>query len=396
MIPPISVTEAHRRLIRLLTPLPAENVPLAAAAGRILARDVVAPRDQPPFAASAMDGYAVRAADVAPGARLAVVGTATAGTGFASPVGAGEAVRIFTGAPLPEGADLVVMQEDVAADGPTVLIRAAPDATNVRPAGGDFPAGTRIAAPRRLRPVDVALLAAMNVARVPVARRPAVALISTGDELVMPGEDPGPGQIVASNAFGLKGVLEAAGAEVRLLPIARDTPEDLAAVFRLAAGNDLIVTLGGASVGDFDLVARTALSQGLELDFHRVAMRPGKPLMAGRLDGTPFVGLPGNPVSALVTGRLFLVAAVERLQGLPGDLPPTHAARLVGALEPNGPRAHYLRARVDPGPCGWTCRPFPRQDSSLLTVLAEANALMVRQPGDPALPAGAPVGFIWL
>ncbi|MFO1144353.1 MAG: gephyrin-like molybdotransferase Glp [Amaricoccus sp.] len=396
MTPPISVAEAHARLIRLFATLPADDVPLASAAGRVLARDVVAPRDQPPFAASAMDGYAVRSTDAAPGARLAVVGTASAGTGFTGHVGRGEAVRIFTGAPLPEGADLVVMQEDVAVDGGTILLRAAAEVSNVRPAGGDFRAGARIAAPRRLRPVDVALLAAMNMARAPVARRPAVALVSTGDELVMPGENLAPGQIVASNAFGLKGMLEAAGAEVRLLPIARDTPEDLAAAYRLCAGNDLIVTLGGASVGDFDLVARTALARGLELDFHRVAMRPGKPLMAGRLDGTPLVGLPGNPVSALVTGRLFLVAAVERMQGLSGDLPPTQSASLAADVEPNGPRAHYMRARVDAGPTGWTCRPFPSQDSSLLSVLCEANALMVRQPSDPALPEGAPVEFIWL
>ncbi len=397
MTPPLSVAEAHARLMELFAPLAAEEVPLTAAGGRVLARDVVADRAQPPFAASAMDGYALRAEDARAGARLAVVGTSTAGRRFDGAVGPGQAVRIFTGAPVPEGADRVVLQEDaIASDGAVELTADPGGASNIRPAGGDFAAGARIAAPRRLRPVDLALLAAMNAARIMVARRPVVALIATGDELVMPGEAPGPDQIVASNSFALKAMLEAAGAEVRLLPIAGDTPESLLACFGLAAGADLIVTLGGASVGDFDLVQGTAVGAGLELDFWRVAMRPGKPLLAGRLGQTPLVGLPGNPVSSLVTGRLFLVAAVERMQGLPGALPPTAPARLDGALEPNGMRAHYMRARVEAAEGGWRCRPFPRQDSSLLSVLAEANALLVRTPGDPAQADGALVKFIWL
>jgi molybdopterin molybdotransferase len=393
----LSVAEAHARLLRLFTPLPPEEVPLALAAGRVLARDVVAARAQPPFAASAMDGYALRAADARPGARLAVVGASTAGRRFEGTVGPGEAVRIFTGAPLPAGAELVVLQENTAASDAAVELTAAPGGeANVRPAGGDFSAGARVAAPRRLRPADLALVAAMNAGRVSVFRRPVVALIATGDELVMPGETPGPDQIVASNAFGLKAMLEAAGAEARLLPIAGDTPESLLASLALAHGADLIVTIGGASVGDFDLVRQTAVGAGLALDFWQVAMRPGKPLLAGRLEGVPLVGLPGNPVSALVTGRLFLVAAVEAMQGLPGALPPAEAARLDGALGPNGPRTHYLRARVEAVPGGWRCRPFASQDSSLLSVLAGSNALLVREPGDPALAEGSEVAFIWL
>ena len=396
-MPLLPVAEAHARLMRLFEPLEAEEVPLARAAGRVLAHDVVAARAQPPFPASAMDGYAMHSADAATGARLRVVGVAAAGARYEGAIGPGEAVRIFTGAPVPEGADMVLIQEDADAAGDEIVLHADRDRdSNIRPEGGDFPAGARLAAPRRLRPVDLALLAAMNADRIAVARRPVVALIPTGDELVMPGEDPGPDQIVSSNGVGLEALLEAAGAEVRLLPIARDTPESLAASFALTEGADLVVTLGGASVGDFDLVQKTALGLGMALDFYRVAMRPGKPLMAGRLGRVPLVGLPGNPVSAMVTGRIFLVAAVERMLGLPGELPPMQPARLAQALGPNGPRAHYMRARVDPEQGGWACTPFARQDSSLLSVLAEANALALRPPHDPARSAGEVIEFLWL
>ena len=400
-MPPLSRRRGPRPADRASSrPLAAEDVPLAEAAGRVLARDVVATRAQPPFAASAMDGYAVRAADAAPG-RPPRASSAPRPPARASPAGSAPARPSASSParPVPEGADLV--RDPGGRRPPTArrsLLRAGRDReTNIRPAGGDFAAGARIAAPRRLRPVDVALLAAMNVARVPVARRPVVALIATGDELVMPGEDPGPDQIVASNAFGLKA--HARGRRRRGAAPAdrpRHPREPRRRASRLAAGDDLIVTIGGASVGDFDLVARTALARGLELDFHRVAMRPGKPLMAGRLDGTPLVGLPGNPVSALVTGRLFLVAAVERMQGLPGDLP-ARARR--PPRQP--PSTRTARARTTcapastPAPDGWPARPFPRQDSSLLSVLSEANALLVRQPADPRC-RRAPVEFIWL
>jgi molybdopterin molybdotransferase len=393
----LSVEAAHARLMALFAPLEAEEVPLAEAAGRVLARDVVAARAQPPFAASAMDGYAVRASDAVAGARLRVIGTSAAGARYDGVVAPGEAVRIFTGAPVPEGTDMVLIQEDAESDGATIVVREGRDtASHVRPAGGDFPAGARVKAPRRLEAKEVALLAAMNAGTVPVTRRPVVALIPTGDELVMPGEEPGFDQIPASNNFGLKAMLEAAGAEARMLPIARDTIESLAAAFALADGADLIVTFGGASVGDLDLVQRAALAHGLVLDFYRIAMRPGKPLMAGRLRGMPLVGLPGNPVSAMVCGHIFLRPAIDAMLGLQAGLPAPLPARLGCELGPNGPRAHYMRARVEPGPEGWECTPFPKQDSSLLSVLIEANALMVRPPQDPARREGDSVEFLWL
>jgi molybdopterin molybdotransferase len=394
---PHSVAEAHARLLALVAPLGTEEVPLPEAAGRVLAADVVAPRDQPPFDASAMDGYACRAADAREGAVLALVGTAAAGLGHPGPIGPGEAVRIFTGAPVPDGADWIVIQEEAEAEGDRVTVTAEQAGpASIRPAGGDFRRGHRVAAPRRLRPADLALLAAMNAARLTVARRPVVALLPTGDELVVTGEAPGPEQIVSSNDVALKALIEAAGGTARRLPIARDTPESIAATLELAAGADLIVTIGGASVGDFDLVRATAETRGLVVDFHRVAMRPGKPLMAGRFNGVPLIGLPGNPVSALVTAHLFLRPAIERMLGLPGDPPATQPARLAAPVEANGPRTHYMRARVEPDAGGWTCTPLPRQDSSLLTLLADANALLARPPHDPARAAGETVAFIWL
>lgn len=392
----LSVTDAHARLIALFAPLDIEEVPLAEAAGRVLARDVVATRAQPPFAASAMDGYAIQWADLVQGARLAVVGAAHAGARFEGQVEPGEAVRILTGAPVPEGADTVLIQEDVERDGDWILVRAASDrGPNIRAAAADFAAGACLAAPLRIGPAEMALLAAMNAGRVATRRRPVVALIPTGDELVTPGEEPGPDQIVCSTSYGLKAMLDAAGAEARILPIARDTARSLTAAFDLAEGADLIVTLGGASVGDLDLVRATALAEGLALEFHRIAMRPGKPLMAGRLRGTPLVGLPGNPVSAMICGHLFLVPAVAAMLGLPAGLPPLLRGRLDTALTPNGPRAHFMRARVTEEADGRRCHVLARQDSSLLTELAAANALVMRPPGDSARRIGDTVEFSW-
>ncbi|MBC2835701.1 gephyrin-like molybdotransferase Glp [Paragemmobacter straminiformis] len=387
----ISVEEALARCFDLVAVLPTETVALRHAAERVMAVPAVARRDQPPFAASAMDGYAV-AGDPVAGDSFDVIGEAGAGHAFHGAVGAGQAVRIFTGAPVPQGATRVVIQEDVTREGARITLK--PDAdtgTHIRPKGQDFRAGATIA-PRLLRPNDLALLAAMNVAEVQVTRRPVVAIIATGDELVMPGEDPAPDQIIASNSFALAAMVEAAGGEARLLPIARDTEAELFTVLSMAGSCDLIVTIGGASVGDHDLVGRVAESMGLARAFYKIAMRPGKPLMAGRLRGVPMLGLPGNPVSSIVCGHLFLLPMMRAMLGLGAAGPEVRQALLAEALPANGPRAHYMRARLS----GDRIAPFERQDSALITILTEADALLVRPVSAPPAAAGDVVDYIAL
>ena len=387
----ISVDEALKALFALVDPLDCETIPLRDANGRVMAETAQARRQQPPFAASAMDGYAVKAVEADLHAQFKVVGEAAAGHAWQGEVRAGQAVRIFTGAPLPSGTDRVVIQEDVNRTGDLITIASAPGAaSHVRPAGGDFCIGDTLAAPVRLGPSDVALLAAMNIPLVTVSRRPIVALISTGDELVMPGETPGPDQILVSNTFGLAAMLENAGAECRVLPIARDTEASLSQAFALTRGADLIVTIGGASVGDHDLVAKVAESQGLERSFYKVAMRPGKPLMAGRINGIPMIGLPGNPVSAMVCGRIFLVPVIEKMVGLDERPAQMQTAVLTADLTENGPRAHYMRAHLDHE----GIRAFDRQDSSLLSVLNAANALLLRPPHDGPREIGETVSYL--
>jgi len=391
----ISVAEALARCLALTRPLPTEMVDLAAAAGRVLARPVVAGRDQPPFAAAAMDGYAVTGPDATPGARLQVVGEAAAGHMWQGALAPGQALRIFTGAPVPKGAGRIVIQEDVTCAGTTITLCANLDnGPYIRPAGGDFKAGDRIAAPRRLTPADVALAAAMNHPHVTVVRPPRVALIATGDELVEPGERPRADQIVASVTYGLKALLEAEGARARLLPIARDTPESLQQQLGLAQGADMIVTVGGASVGNHDLVAGAAETLGITRSFHGVAMRPGKPLMAGRLGAAVLLGLPGNPVSAMVCGHIFLVPVVRAFLGLPPGRRRRVHARLAVALPRNGPREHYMRAQLLPGPDMPRVYPLDSQDSALLTRLCSADALLIREPGAGAAPAGTVVEIL--
>ena len=385
----ITVEDALARCLALARPLATESVALRQSAGRYMPTSAVARLTQPPFAASAMDGYALGAAAEV-GARFSVIGEAGAGHAFAGRLTSDQAIRIFTGAPLPEGAVTIAIQEDITADGQQITLNTPARAgDNIRPMGQDFLQGQSLA-PRLLRPNDLALLAAMNIPEVTVTRRPIVALIATGDELVMPGEVPLPDQIIASNTFALAAMIEAAGGEARMLPIARDTEADLRTVFGLTEGADLIVTIGGASVGDHDLVGKVAADLGLERAFWKIAMRPGKPLMAGHIQGTPMLGLPGNPVSAIVCGHLFLLPMLRAMLGRTDCAPPVLQAQLGMDQPANGPRTHYMRARLVKG----VITPFDRQDSALLSILTEANALMIRPMGDPARRAGDMVEYI--
>lgn len=388
-----TVSQAQRLLFNLIHRGETEHVPLIHASGRVLATDVFAKRDQPPFAASSMDGYAVKASEVERHAMFKVIGESAAGHGFNGVVKAGQAVRIFTGAPVPKDTSFVVIQEDTNQTEDLMTITHDPgDRHNIRPAGGDFKIGTTLKAPRILTPQDIALMASMNIPMVPVIRKPVVALISTGDELVMPGEEPGPDQIIASNTFGLKAMLEENGAIARLLPIARDSESSLRTGFGLAKGVDLVITVGGASVGDHDLVGKVAEELGMERAFYKISMRPGKPLMAGKLNGAAMVGLPGNPVSAMVCGYLFILPMLRAMLGLGTDPQPLFQAKLGSNLGQNGPREHYMRAVVKDG----SVTVFDNQDSSLLTVLAQANALLVRPANDPPLRSGDTINYLAL
>ncbi len=387
----ISVEAAQAELFKLARPLETETIPLRAAQQRIMIASAKAARTQPPFDASAMDGYALKRHELEKDALFKVVGEAAAGHGWQGTVGPGQTVRIFTGAPVPNGADTIAIQEDVTRSGDLITITGDPgDTTHIRPAGGDFLEGELLEAPRRLSASDIALLASMNVPAVTVTRKPIVALISTGDELVMPGETPGTDQIIASNTFGLEAMLTQAGAEVRVLPIARDTEASLMQGFALTHGTDLVVTIGGASVGDHDLVAPVAEKLGMERSFYKIAMRPGKPLMAGRIKKAAMVGLPGNPVSAMVCGHIFLRPMLDAMLGLGARAPEPMLASLSAPLSQNGPRQHYMRARLDHGEIS----AFDRQDSSLLRVLSKANALLIRPPHDGAREIGETVQYL--
>jgi len=374
----ISVEEALARVLALGKPLSVEPVPLHRARGRVMAKPATAALTQPPFSASAMDGYWLHAADHKAGAALRVIGEAAAGHPFKGEVPAGGCIRIFTGAPVPAEGGVVVLQETVQRAADTVTLSAdLSDNDNIRPMGQDFRLGDTLPAPRILTPRDIGLLASMNVAQVQATRRPVVAVIATGDELVMPGETPAEGQIICSNSYALAALIEAAGGEARILPIARDSEASLRLVFDLAASADLIVTSGGASVGDHDLVGKVATDLGLERAFWKIAMRPGKPLMAGHIGGTPMLGLPGNPVSALVCAELFLKPLLGVMLGV--DLTPKPIEAVLGeAVAATGPRTHYMRARVEAG----VIMPFRNQDSALLGIMTQSNALLIRPQGD--------------
>jgi molybdopterin molybdotransferase len=389
----ITVDEALKRVLASAeTPLEEENVALEAAYGRVLARDLKALRTQPPFSNSAMDGYALRAADTAsPPATLTVIGESAAGRAFEGAVGPSEAVRIFTGAPMPNGGDAVAIQEDVSREGDRIRLSAAvPTGDNLRAAGMDFHTGEPlIAAGRRLTPRDVALAAAGNHTALPVCRRARVAILATGDELVKPGGAQGPAQIIASNNFAVAGVVEACGGVAIDLGIAVDEIGALNTSLAQARDvqADVLVTLGGASVGDYDLVQQALVSAGMELGFWRIAMRPGKPLMHGKLGAMRILGLPGNPTSSMVCSILFLRPLLRALHGEPhagADL--SQPARLAVDLRANGVRQDYMRASLDRGAEGiLVATPALDQDSSLVKTMARADGLIVRPPhAEPA------------
>jgi molybdopterin molybdotransferase len=395
----ISVDEARLRMLRDLSPTPAEIVPLADSWNRVTSSPVTARLTQPPADVSAMDGYALRAADGTLGATLTVIGAAPAGHPFAGTVGPGEAVRIFTGSVVPQGADAILLQEDATAEGRSVTIREAVTAgRHIRRAGQDFSAGDAvIPAGRRLTARDVGLAAAANYPWLAVHRRPRVAILATGDEIALPGEPIPPGGIVSSNSHALAALVRACGGEPMVLPVASDDRAAIGAVADAVAGMDLLVTTGGASVGEHDLVVESLGARGLSVDFWKIAMRPGKPLMFGRLGPVAVLGLPGNPVSSLVCAILFLVPMLDRLSGLPGAAPAATTVRLGVAVPANDVRADHLRATLTPGEDGMpVATPFAQQDSAMLRRLALADALVLRPPHAPALPAGAEAPAILL
>jgi molybdopterin molybdotransferase len=395
----ISVEEARERILASLHPTPGEVVALPDAWGRVTATPVIARLTQPPADVSAMDGYALRAADGTLGAVLKVIGSAPAGHPFDSSVAAGQALRIFTGSVVPAGADAILLQEDATATGTEVQVNEAVTAgRHIRRAGQDFAAGDAvIPAGRRITARDVGLAAAANHPWLTVHRRPRVAILATGDEIAMPGEPIPSGGIVSSNSHALAALVRATGGEPIVLPVAQDTREAVAAVADAVHGVDMLVTTGGASVGDHDLVIEALKTRGLDLDFWQIAMRPGKPLLFGRLGPVPVLGLPGNPVSAMVCAILFLLPALSRLSGLPSAPPPVSQAIAGAALRANDHRADHLRAAVSTDPLGRiVATPFQVQDSALLRRLALADALILRPPHAPALAEGEEVPVIRL
>jgi molybdopterin molybdotransferase len=390
----ISVAEALDRVLAHAAPLPPEQVPLDSALGRVLAADLKALRTQPPADLSAMDGYAARAADLenVP-VQLRVIGEVAAGRPFTAAVGAGEAARIFTGGVMPAGADTVVVQEitERKADA-VVVLKPVSKGRHIRRQGLDFSRGDALfPAGHHLSARDLALLAGMNHPIVPVHRRPKVALFATGDELVPPGVEPGPGQIVYSNGFALTAVARQEGAAIVDLGLVRDELKPTVAAVRAARDGaaDILVTTGGASVGEYDLVHKAFAAEGMDLSFWKVAMRPGRPLMHGRLGGMQVLGLPGNPVSAYVCAFLFLVPLIRRLSGRIDLVMPTESALLGSDLPANDERADYLRATLRGSAEGPVATPFAIQDSSMMAPLAKADCLIIREPYAPALRVGS-------
>ena len=399
----LAVDDALARVLDQAPRMPSEQVALTQALDRVTAAPLIALRTQPPFAASAMDGYAVRAEDFQTGKALTVIGEAAAGQGFHAPLAAGQAVRIFTGAPVPPGADTILLQEHAERNGTHVIPTTDKDrGRHIRPAGLDFTRGDALIPQGvRLSPSTLALAAAMGHADVSVTRRPKIAILANGDELVAPGDPCGPDQIVASNQYAVAAMVEKAGGEPLLLGIAGDDLTLLAEKIHIAQAQhaDILVTLGGASVGDRDLIRQVLHDQGMQLGFWKIAMRPGKPLIFGTLGAMRILGLPGNPVSSIICAKLFLVPLIKDMLGLPRPADPDIYQAVLGSDMPaNDLRQDYVRASLHRAPDSgqWIATPFALQDSSMLRIIAQAQALIIRPPHAPAAAKGTPCQILMM
>ena len=388
----ISVTEALEKLFLIAKVTPVETVELKKCLGRVLAKPLESSRSNPPFPSSAMDGYAIHKANLKSGAEFKVIGESAAGHSYPKKINKNEAVRIFTGSRVPDGANLVLMQEDVEADKKCIIVKENFDKkSNIRLEGSDFSKGYKVKTPLILGAKEISLLAAMNFAHLSVRKKPTVAIISTGDELVFPGESPKPDQIIASNAYGIAALCKECGAEPRILPIAQDNLKSIEYIIGLAQDADLIITIGGASVGKYDLINEATNNFGVDKSFHKVAMRPGKPLMAGKINETALVGLPGNPVSALVCGYVFIRPLIQAMLGLEKKSAPRLIAPCGTSLPRNGPREHYMRAVLLPN--GYL-EPVENQDSARLALLCDSDALLIRAAHAEAIPAKTQCEYI--
>ena len=375
----LTTQEALSKLFELVSPLERELISIENANGRVLIQDCKAKISQPSFSSSAMDGYAINSDDLHSDSEFIVIGESAAGHPLEKPITKGQAVRIFTGAVVPEGANKVVMQEDVTRIGNTIRFNQNIDSSNyIRSEGSDFQKGFIFKSPKKITPYDIMLLAGMGFNKIKVTRKPLISVISTGDELVVPGAKLQKGQIICSNSYGIKAILEENGAIVNILPIAKDKINSLETAFQLSEGSDLVITTGGASVGDHDLVQQVVGKIGIKTIFYKVAMRPGKPLMAGKSGKFTFVGLPGNPVSSMVCSHVFLKPMLNKMLGLKYERLKRFQAALTHELEKNGPREHYMRAMVEDG----KATVQNNQDSASSSILQRSNALVVRLPND--------------
>ena len=394
----ILLDEALERIFDLVPKITeTESVSLSQSAGRVLASSLTSQHNQPPFAAAAMDGFAIHSSEANMGNKFKIIGVSAAGDGFTTIVQQGETVRIFTGAPVPEGTDCIILQENTDYQDDYMMITSELNSERyIRPAGSDFTTGFSVSAPRVISPEIITLIAAMNIPIIEVVRRPKVAIIPTGNELIMPGEKLGKGNIVSSSGYGLLTMLYQSGASARLLPIANDSEESIQSLFKLALDADIIVTMGGASVGDHDLVITAAKKLGMSVSFHNISMRPGKPVFAGQLMGKTLIGLPGNPVSAMVCGRLILIPVIKSMLQL-GQKPAKRYQAIIGNdLLPNGPREHFMRALLEIKNGQTQVNIYSKQDSSLLSVLAQSTVLAVRPPFDDKRQAGTAIEYIYL